>query len=104
MSLFGIESEDDCREKIDELLELHHSAETANSKEAIDALKSALRDYYRKADTLRGSQQMSPVEQQWFWPAIQEAYVKGPKLNSRQTWNDGLYNVEYYLRYYRPTK
>jgi hypothetical protein len=102
MSLFGIESDEECREKIDELLELHARANDALNKEAIAALKSQLRDYYRKGDTNWGRQQMSQVEAQCFWPAIQEAYVRAPRLSSRRTWNEGLYEIEHSLCYLRP--
>jgi len=104
MSLFGIESEDDCREKLDALLELHERANRATSKETIAALKSHLEDYYRKGATDRGRQQMSPIEAQYFWPAVEEAYVRAPRLSSRQTWTEGLWEIEHSLRYHRPTK
>jgi len=45
---------------------------------------------------------MSEVETQYFWPAIQEAYVRAPNLGSRKTWVDGLWEVEHSLLYYRP--
>jgi hypothetical protein len=102
MSLFGIESDAQCREEIDELLELHKRAEQATTKETIDALKSQLKHYYRMGDTSRGRQQMSQVEAHCFWPAIQEAYVRAPRLSSRRTWNEGLYEIEFALRNYRP--
>jgi hypothetical protein len=103
-SLFGIESEDDCREKLDALLELQARASRAKNKEAIAALKSQLAYYYQKGDTNRGKQQMSQIEAQYFWPAVSKAYVNAPKLSSRRTWNEGLYDIELNLRYYRPTK
>lgn len=102
MSLFGIESEDDCRRKFDELLELHARAERAMDKETIAALKSQLKNYYRQGDTSVGRQKMSRVEAQYFWPAIQDAYVRAPRLSSRKTWNDGLYDIEHALRFLRP--
>lgn len=102
MSLFGIESEEDCRRRLDALLELHALASQVMNKEAIAALKSQLRDYYRAGDTNRGRQQMSQVEAQYFWPAIQRAYVNAPRLSSRRTWNDGLYDIEHALRFLRP--
>ena len=42
MSLYGIESEADCREKIDELLELHARAERTMNKESIRIIKDRL--------------------------------------------------------------
>jgi len=48
MSLFGIESEDDCRRELDALLEVHERANRAKSKETIAALKSQLAGYYEK--------------------------------------------------------
>ena len=102
MSLFGIESEEDCRKKLDELLELHARAKRAMDKETIAALNSQLKHYYRKGDTIRGRQRMSQIEAQYFLPAIQDAYVRAPRLSSRKTWNDGLYDIEHALRFLRP--
>jgi hypothetical protein len=101
-SLYGIESEDDCRAKIDELLELHHRAEEAMNKGTITVLKTRLREYYKMGDTEKGRNQMSPIESAWFWPAIQRAYVGSPNLASPKTWHDGLYEIGLNLRYYRP--
>ena len=53
-------------------------AERAMDKETIAALKSQLKDYYRQGDTSFGRQQISQVEAQYFWPAIQDAYVHAP--------------------------
>jgi hypothetical protein len=104
MSLFGIETDKQCREQIDELLILHSRASRAMDKETIAALKSQLRNYYREGDTSRGKQQMSEVEAHCFWPAIQEAYVRAPRLSSRLTSNEGLYEIEFALRNYRPNE
>lgn len=100
MSLFGIESKADCREELDALLELHDRADRAKNKETIAALKFQLADYYQKGK--RGEQKMSPIEAQYFWPAIKEAYVRAPNLSSRQTWTEGLWEIEHALRHYRP--
>jgi hypothetical protein len=102
MSLFGIESEADCRKKLDALLEFHDRASAANNKEAIGALKSELRNYYDKGDTIRGESQMSPIEKQYFWPAVLDAYVFAPKLSSPRTWSAGLDEIQHKLRFYRP--
>ena len=102
MSLFGIESEDDCRREIDTLLVLHARAKEEMSKQAVAALKSALAEYYRKGDSLRGTRQMSQVEEQYFWPAIQEAYSRAPNLNNRRKWNEDLWEVKDSLRSHRP--
>ena len=102
MSLFGIESEDDCRREIDALLVLHARAKEEMSDEAVAAIKSALRECYDQGKTVRGTRQMSQVEEQYFWPAIQEAYTRAPNLNSRRTWNDGLWEIEHSLTWHRP--
>lgn len=100
-NLYGIESEQDCRNEIDKLLQSPALHGTVN-KETIAALKSRIKEYYKKGDSLKGRSQMSPVERQWFWPAIHEAYVKAPNVSSRRTWNDGLHDIKYYLIYHRP--
>ena len=100
-SLYGLESENDCREKIDELLAMTRRVEQVMNKEEISALKFRLETYYGKGNT-KGHDQMSGVETAFFWPAIREAYVKAPNLASPTTWLEGLYDVASSLRYYRP--
>ncbi|SRR6266436_4374133 len=102
MSLYDIESEEDCREKIDELLGLHARAERTMSKESIRVVKDRLGEYRKVGNTNEGKRQMSPVEKAYFWPAINEAYVRAPNLNAPKTWRDGLYEIQWSLRYYRP--
>ncbi len=93
MSLYGIESEADCREKIDELLELHARAERTMNKESIRIIKDRLAGYRKAGNTNEGKRRMSSVEERWFWPAINEAYVKAPNLNAPKTWKEGLYEI-----------
>jgi len=100
-NLYDIESKDDCREKIDELLEVCHRTEQVMNKETVAGLKNRLKEYYKMGDTNKGSDQMSPVERAFFYPAIRDAYVRSPKLNSPKTWREGLYEIESNLRYYR---
>jgi len=100
-SLYGIESEQDCRNEIDKLLQepaLHGDV----NKETIAALKSRLKEYYKKGSGDKAQRQMSKVERAFFWPAIQDAYVHAPNLNSRSTWPGGLYDIDDYLRHHRP--
>jgi predicted transcriptional regulator len=108
MSLYGIESEDDCRAVLDELLELNARAERAvehrMDHESISLLKRRLEEMFKKGDTERGKRQMSQVERQYFWPTIREAYIKAPRLNSPTTWRDRLYEVGSKLRDNRPEK
>jgi hypothetical protein len=100
-SLYGIESERDCRNEIDKLLQSPALHGTVN-KDTVAALKSRLKEYYKKGDTQEGKSQMSRVERQWFWPAIRDAYVRAPNLGSPRTWLDALYNIKYSLSYRRP--
>jgi hypothetical protein len=101
VSLYGIESEQDCRDRIDELLESPALNGTV-SKETVAALKTRLAELYREGTSARGQGQMSTVEQAYFWAAIQEAYPKSPKINAPSTWEGGLYDIADYLRHYRP--
>jgi hypothetical protein len=101
-NLFGIETEADCRAKLDELLALHERADQTRDKSAVAALKSSLEAYYKKGNTLRGERQMSPVEERYFWPAVVKAFVRAPNLGKRSTWDDGLYEIRLNLTYYRP--
>lgn len=101
-SLYGIETEEECRAKLDELLVLHQRAEQTRTKETVAPLKSSLETYFKKGRTAGGAKQMSPVEQKYFWPAVMEAFVKAPNLARPSTWADGLYDVRFYLVYNRP--
>jgi hypothetical protein len=102
MSLFGIESAADCRRVRDTLLEMLEDAKRAMNKEAIATIKSRLKYYYQKGYSRRRGQQMSAVEEQYFWPAIQQAYVNAPNLGSRKTWTEGLSEIEHSLNYCCP--
>ena len=101
-SLYGIETQEDCREKIDELLEMTRRAEKTMNKEDISVLKSCLEKYNREGNGQVGRGQMSRIESSYFWPAVREAYVKAPNLASPTTWLQSLYDIASSLRYYRP--
>ncbi len=103
MSLYGIETEADCRKVIDELLTMVDSAEEAlkigstTAKRAMEVLKSRLEELYKKSNhTNEGC--MSAVEVAHF----KEAYVNAPKLSSPKTWLEGLEEIRMNLRYLRP--
>jgi hypothetical protein len=100
-NLYGIESEADCRAKIDELLEMCLRARQAMNKETMAVLKGRLKECYKMGDGNRRSDRMSRFESTYFWPAVQDAYLKAPKLHARMTWQDGLDQIEFYLRHYR---
>ena len=100
-NLYGIESAADCRKKMDELLELHRQAEQMMNTGTITAMKSTLKEYYKLGHSETGMDQMSKIERQFFWPAIQRAYVGSPNLNSPKTWGSGLSEIRLNLTYYR---
>jgi hypothetical protein len=102
LNLYGIETDTDCRRELDELTELNRIAQEHMDKDSVAAIKARLKFQYRKGNSERGRAQMSAIESAFFWPAINEAYVNAPNLNSRQTWREGLSNIEYYLNYYKP--
>jgi len=101
-NLYGIESEDKCREKIDGLLDMTRRAEKAINKEEISVLKSRLENYYEKGRTQTGQDRMSRIESAFFWPSIREASVRTPSLASPTTSLQGLFDIASSLRYYRP--
>lgn len=101
-SLYGIETEDACREKIDELLGLCHRAEQAMNKLEIAVLKSRLEEEYKQGNTQEGQDQMSDIESTFYWPAIRDAYEKALKLSSAEMWPHGLNDILLSLRHYRP--
>jgi hypothetical protein len=106
MSLYGIETEDECRKAIDELLAMVDRAEEAlkidsiTAKRAMEILKSRLEELYKKSNHTNEGR-MSAVEVAHFRPAIQDAYVNAPKLSSPKTWPEGLEEMRMNLRYRR---
>lgn len=90
MSLWGVKTESECRAKIDAFLERHRVAEQTPTKDTIKDLNNELTAYYKQGDTNKGNNKMSNIESALFWPAIQEAYVRRPKLNDSSTWGAGL--------------
>ena len=102
MSLIGIETEEQCRTALDELLMLNQSAQSVLTKEAVFSVKSRLHELYKMGDGVKADKKMSKIERTHFWPAIREAYVSCPNLTSPQTWRSALSSVEDYLKYYRP--
>jgi hypothetical protein len=102
MILYGIESEDECREKIDELLGQVEEAEQNASKETVSAVVSSLVAYHKQGNSLRAQSRMSGVERRYFWPAISEAHAYRPNLAKPRTWKESLEEVEYKLKKYRP--
>ncbi len=102
MSLYGIETADDCRARIDELLEMQRLAKAAMDKETIARLKAKLTEYYTLGNTTKGKNEMSKTENAYFWPAIEEAHAFGPSLSHRATWGERLDEVEWKLQKNRP--
>ena len=109
MSLYGIETEADCRKEFDELLAMVDRAEEAlkigsiTAKQAMEVLKSRLEELYKKSNHTNEGR-MSAVEVAHFRPAVQEAYVNAPKISSPKTWPEGLDVIRRNLRYRLPAK
>jgi hypothetical protein len=107
MSLYGIETEADCRMRTTEILELHRDAEQAfnlnrrseRTKQLIADLKNCLATLYKKR-THSNDPQMSDVERECFFPAIHRAYVDAPNLAAPKTWEEGLSKIEDALKEY----
>lgn len=106
MSLYGIETEEDCRAKIGELLELQDRAAQAKGKDATrratSDLNSRLAEYHKTAGATKRESCMSAVERAYFWPAIQEAYAFRANLARPATWSAGLDEVRWKLEKHRP--
>ena len=100
-SLYGINSVIWCRANLDELLKWNREAKDCPTKETITGITSRLKCFYKKGNTEKAQSQMSEIERAFFWPAIQEAYVKSPDLKKSSTWNEGLSDIERYLHHYR---
>lgn len=101
-NVYGITSEAECRARIDELLLRNQEAQRAPFGEEVKVITSRLTDLYKKGNTTRAQELMSPIESAYFWPAIQEAHARRPLLNKRDTWVEGLNDIEDTLKYHRP--
>lgn len=101
-NLFGIESEVRCRVHIDDLLKVNRKAQDCLCKVCVKNITSRLRDLYKRGNSQQGQSKMSWIEQSHFWPAIQESYVKRPLPNDESTWDEGLRDIEFYLKRFRP--
>jgi len=100
-SPYGIDSVIWCRAHLDELLKWSREAKGCPTKETITGITSRLKCFYKKGNTEKAQSQMSEIERAFFWPAIQEAYVKSPDLKKSSTWSEGLSDIERYLHHYR---
>jgi hypothetical protein len=98
MSVYGIYTAEDCKKKFNELLVLNRLAEETPNKETVAQIKNPLHRYYKQGEYKDDA--MSAVEKAFFFPAIHESFAKGPNINSRETWESGLADVEFYLTYY----
>jgi hypothetical protein len=96
-SQWGIETQDDLRRKIEELLALTNAAQRALTKEAITALRLPLTEYHKRPDSRR----MSQVERDQFSRMVHVAFIQLPKLSASRTWENRLFEMESTLRLYR---
>lgn len=100
-SVYAIQTEDECRARFDELLEMvqeaHASRSEDDKKSLIRELKNSLAEDCRKWDESRASE----IENYFYYPAIKEAHARAPSLNRKKTWDRDLDEVEFQLRYYR---
>lgn len=104
MSLYGIETEDECKRAIRELVEMTNTAEEAlrtgsmTAKVAVEDLKLRVTELFKKNKRSFGPR-MSAIEEAYFWPAIQNAYIGLPKISSPKSWVKGVAKVKMSLRY-----
>jgi len=81
MSVYGIDTEEECRKAIDELLAMVDRAEEAlkigskKQKHDVAALNSCLKGLFNSNRHTYGPG-MSEVEVAYFWPAVQDAYIR----------------------------
>jgi hypothetical protein len=100
-NLYGIDSVIWCRANLDELLKWNREAQDCPTEDTITGIIVRLKCVYKKGNAEKAQDRMSEIERAFFWPAIQKAYAKRPNLRKSSTWNEGLSDIEYYLRYYR---
>jgi hypothetical protein len=100
--LYGIETETQCRERIDKLLEITHRAQKAIRKETVSVLIAALSEYRKLGNTIKGQEKLSDVERAYFWHAIDEAHAFRPNLAHPAEWREKLEEVEWKLKKNRP--
>jgi hypothetical protein len=102
MSLWGCETEDDCRRETDKLLAMLYHAQATMTRTAVEALKSRLKELYKRQTSQANKDRMSDAESAYFSAAVHHAYVHAPHLSSPNTWNDALSEMELDLKYNRP--
>jgi hypothetical protein len=99
-SLYAIQTEDDCRARLGELLEMAQAARVASyddDKESlIRDLKKRLAEDRKKWDENRASR----IEILFYRPAINEAHAHAPSLSRKKTWDRDLDEVAFQLKYY----
>jgi hypothetical protein len=99
MSLYGIETADDCVKALDELIAMADTAQNAldidspTARRPVTDLCLRLRELFKKNKHSLGPA-MSPVEQIHFWPIIQRAHISAPKLSSPKTWPRGVATIK----------
>ncbi len=97
-SVYGIFTEEDCKEALEQLLVLNAKAQETPNRETVGQLKIVLHDHYEQGNGTNVA--MSAVERAVFFPAIHDSYVKAPAIDLPKTWKQGLNDIEFYLRYY----
>jgi len=102
VSLYRIETDRECRARLDQLLETNRRAKQELNKESVGRINAALSEYYKLGNTTKGQGKMSPIERSHFWPAIQEAHAYRPNVARPASWREGLEEIEWKLEKYRP--
>jgi hypothetical protein len=98
MSVYGLNTVQDCKSALEKLLVLVQTAKDTMTKNDVGRLKSTLRDSYEHGRYKQN--QMSKIETSVFFPAVHESYAKAPNLTATTAWKTGLDDVEFYLNYY----
>lgn len=96
-------------DEIDEILALFDKdgriikEKTVNAQHLLQGLKGCLRRDYKRRETIKGQNEMTMIEQAFFFPAIHEAltqiYVR-PNSNPSKKWIDELSDAKFTIRQY----
>lgn len=92
MSLWGIETAEQCREHLDRIIVRCHEAQTVPTPDSISTLRETLQEIVIRYSP-KTYKQMSTIEAAWFWPAVCQAHGHRPSLHERHRWQERIFKV-----------
>jgi hypothetical protein len=101
MSLWNINHASECRAQLDELIDFCEATQLELTQDTIEGLEDRLRGLLSHYSPETESQ-MSPIEREYFYPALREACTHAPSLKYPMRWADAVTQIEAALKRHRP--